>query len=87
MNWDSLEKFHRDLKLPLLVIRGSRGVLACGYLNVETFNKTGEVGVIVTGVKTFEDMLNARAVSVSTATAQAGIRVGMSGAEVVERTR
>jgi uncharacterized protein YunC (DUF1805 family) len=45
------------------------------------------VGAIVTGVKTFEDMLNARAVGVSTAAAQVGIRVGMSGAEVVERIR
>ena len=57
------------------------------YLNAETFNKTGEVGAIMTGVKTFEDMLNARAASVSTAAAQAGIRGGMTGAEVVERIR
>jgi uncharacterized protein YunC (DUF1805 family) len=37
--------------------------------------------------KTFEDMLNAHAASVSTAAAQTGIRGGMSGAEVVERIR
>jgi uncharacterized protein YunC (DUF1805 family) len=86
---DALHRWeeHLDLKLPLLIIRGSRGVLACCYLNVETLNKTGEVGAIVTDVKTFEDMLNARAASVPTAAAQAGIRGGVSGAEVVERIR
>jgi uncharacterized protein YunC (DUF1805 family) len=87
MNWQGLERHRIDLKLPLLVIRGSRGVLACGYLNVETFNKTGEVGAIVTGVKNFDDMLAAKLVSVSTAAAEAGIKAGMTGAEAVEQIR
>ena len=87
MNWQGLERHRIDLKLPLLVIRGSRGVLACGYLNVETFNKTGEVGAIVTGVKNFDDMLTAKVVNTSTAAAQAGIKAEMSGAEVVEQIR
>lgn len=87
MNWQGLERLHIALKLPLLVVRGSRGVLACGYLNVETFNKTGEVGAIVTGVKTFEDMLDARVTSVSAAAEKAGIQIGMSGAEAIERIR
>lgn len=87
MNWQGLERHRIDLKLPLLVIRGSRGVLACGYLNVETFNKTGEVGAIVTGVKNFDDMLTAKVVSISTAAAAAGIRAEMSGADVLEQIR
>ena len=87
MNWGGLVRHRIDLKLPLLVIRGSRGVLACGYLNVETFNKTGEVGAIVTGVNNFDDMLAAQIVDASTAAAQAGIKTGMTGAEVVERVR
>lgn len=87
MNWQGLERHRIDLKLPLLVIRGSRGVLACGYLNVETFNKTGEVGAIVTGVKNFDDMLTAKVVSISTAAAQAGINAGMTGAEALEQIR
>ena len=87
MNWEGLERHRIDLRLPLLVIRGARGVLACGYLNVETFNKTGEVGAIVAGVKDFDDMLTARLVSVSTAAAHVGIRAGMTGAEVVEKIR
>jgi uncharacterized protein YunC (DUF1805 family) len=83
MDWTGLEKHRIDLKLPLLVIRGSRGVLACGYLNVETFNKTGEAAAIVTGVRTFEDMLTAKVAAVSTAAEQAGARVGMTGGEAL----
>jgi uncharacterized protein YunC (DUF1805 family) len=87
MNWQGLERHRIDLKLPLLVIRGSRGVLACGYLNVETFNKTGELGAIVTGVKDFDEMLAAKVVSVSRAAAQAGMKAGMTGGEAVEQIR
>jgi uncharacterized protein YunC (DUF1805 family) len=87
MNWDGLEKRRIDLKLPLLVIRGSRGLLACGYLNVETLNKTGEVGAIVTGVKDFDDMLTAKVANASAAAQQLGIKIGMTGAEAVELIR
>jgi uncharacterized protein YunC (DUF1805 family) len=87
MNWDGLEKHCINLKLPLLIIRGSRGLLACGYLNVETFNKTGEAAAIVTGVKDFDDMLTAKVVKVSVVAEQAGIEPGMTGAEVVEHIR
>jgi len=87
MHWGGLARYRIDLKLPLLIIRGSRGVLACGYVNVETFNKTGEVGAIVTGVNNFDDMLAAQVVGVSTAAAQVGIKAGMTGAEVTEQIR
>jgi len=87
MNWDGFERHRIDLKLPLLVIRGTRGVLACGYLNVETFNKTGETGAIVSGVRTFDDMLTAKVVACSAAAGQAGIKSGMSGEEALELIR
>lgn len=87
MNWQGLEKHSISLKLPLLIIKGSKGILACGYLNVETFIKTGEVAAIVTGVKSFEDMLNAKVVKVSAAAEQAGLKVGMAGAEVIDLIR
>ena len=87
MNWDGLERHRIDLKLPLLVVRGSRGLLACGYLSVATFDRTGEAAAIVTGVKTFEDMLAANVSAVSQEGAKLGLAVGMSGAEVVEAIR
>jgi uncharacterized protein YunC (DUF1805 family) len=87
MNLDGIEQFRIDLKLPLLILRGSRGVLACGYLNLDTFNKTGDVAAVVTGVKTFDDMQESRVVGISKASEAAGLRAGMTGAEVLEIIR
>lgn len=87
MNWEGLEKHSINLKLPLLIIKGSKGILACGYLNVETFNKTGEVAAIVTGVKSFEDMLAAKIVKISTAGERAGLKIDMTGAKAIDLIR
>jgi len=81
------QSHHIGLRLPLLILQGSKGLLACGYLNVETFNKTGEAAAIVTGVKTFQDMTTAAVVKVSQAGEQLGLRVGMKGIQVLELIR
>jgi len=73
--------------LPLLLIKGRRGLLACGYLSVDTFNKTGEAAAIVTGVRTFDDMASATVARVSQAGEQLGLRAGMTGAQVLELVR
>jgi uncharacterized protein YunC (DUF1805 family) len=85
MESSSLEKFHIALKSPLLVIKAPKGVLGCGYINVETFNQTGEAGAIVTGVRTHEDMLVARVISTSQAARSLGVNVGMTGREALEK--
>ena len=87
MNWEGLERYRIDLKLPLLVIRGNHGLLACGYLNIETFDKTGEIAAIVSGVKSFDEMLQAEVKQVSAQAEQIGIKSGMTGAEVIEQIR
>lgn len=85
MNLDSFEKHHIALKSPLLVIKGNNGVLACGYLNIETFNKTGEVAAIVTGVKTHEDMVKAKVIAVSNAARSVGVEIGMTGEAALQK--
>lgn len=62
---------------PLLVIRAKKGFVMCGYLNMEAANKLGDAAVRVTGVKTFEGVLNAKAVDVSEAGKLLGITIGM----------
>ena len=62
MNLDNLEKHRIELLKPLLMIRAQNGMLACGYLNVETFNKTGESCAIVTGVNDYDEMMDAKIV-------------------------
>ncbi len=68
---------------PLLVIRAGCGFVMCGYLNMDIANKLGDVAVRVTGVRTFEDVLNAKAVDVSEAAKKLGITVGMPAREAL----
>ena len=84
MDWGGLTKEYIQLGLPLLVIKGSKGFLGCGYINVETCNKTGEACGIVTGVKDHDAMLSAEVQVVSIEAARLGVRVGMKGEEALE---
>lgn len=67
----------------VLMIGAEKGFLGCGYLNVEIANKVNDVCAIVTGVKTPDDMLEAKVVAVSNAAAELGIKEGMSGKEAL----
>lgn len=87
MDWEGLTTEQIQLGLPLLIIKGSKGFLACGYINVETCEKTGEACAIVTGVKNHDDMLNAEVKAVSAEAARLGVRLGMKGKEVLEILR
>lgn len=75
------------LSKPLLIIRGDRGVLACGYLNVATCERTGEACAIVSGVANFEDMQKASVIEVSPAAKKLGIEKGMPGKQALELLR
>ncbi len=70
---------------PLLIIRAGCGFVMCGYLNMDVANKLGDVAVRVTGVKSFEDVLNAKTVEVSEAAKKLGITVGMPAREALEK--
>ena len=85
MDINSFEKHFIQLKSPLLLIKGAKGLLACGYLNIETFNKTGEVAAIVTGVRTHEDMLKSKVILASKAAQDAGVAIGMTGEEFLQK--
>ncbi len=61
---------------PLLLIKGKRGFAMCGYLNPETAEKLGDAAVIVSGVRTFDDMLSARIKWASTKAKELGISEG-----------
>jgi uncharacterized protein YunC (DUF1805 family) len=70
---------------PLLVITARRGFLMCGYLNMEAAEKLGDVAARVSGVKTFDDVLNAKVNALSPAAVELGIQEGMTGKEALER--
>ena len=67
----------------VLMIRGGKGLLGCGYLSVATADKTGDALAIVSGVKNYDDMLKAEVKAVSEAAAALGVAVGMSGKEAL----
>ena len=79
MNLDGFEKHRIELAKPLLLIRAKGGILACGYLNVATFNKTGEACAIVTGVNDFTDMVAAPIAAASEAAIALGVKLGEPG--------
>lgn len=73
------EKFRLELKRPLLIIKADIGFLACGYINHEACNKTGDACAIVTGVSTHDEMLKSPVVAVSDAGSELGIEIGETG--------
>jgi uncharacterized protein YunC (DUF1805 family) len=63
---------------PLLILQAKKGYVMCGYLNMNAANKIGDIAGRVTGVKTFDDMLNAEVVEVSENATRAGLKQGMN---------
>jgi len=69
---------------PLLIIIGQSGFVMCGFLNVDAAEKINVVAVMVSGVKTFDDVLEAE-VKAATSKAQAkGVKPGMKGKEALK---
>jgi len=80
------EGFRIDLpKAPLLLIRAGSGFVMCGYLNIQSANKLGVLAARVTGVKTFDELMNAPVVEISNEAKALGITEGMLGREALEK--
>ncbi len=56
----------------------------CGYLNMNTANKLGDIAGKVTGVKTFDDMLNATVIEVSENAKKEGLTEGMNAQDFLK---
>ncbi|MEA5000882.1 MAG: DUF1805 domain-containing protein [Endomicrobiaceae bacterium] len=67
----------------LLIIKGAKGYIMCGYLNINTAQKMGDAACVVTGVKTVEDVLNAKIVALTSHAQKLGIEMGMAVTEVL----
>ena len=82
--WQGLERHEIQLGQKLLLVKGKRGIVACPYLNINTFKR--EVCAIVPA-RDFEGMLKSKVTAVSPLAEALGIKVGMSGREALERIR
>ena len=68
----------------LLVIRARHGFVMCGYLNIAIADKLGDAACKVTGVDSFEDVLDAKVIEVSLKARELGITEGITGKEALD---
>ncbi len=66
---------------PLIVLRAKKGYVMCGYLNINTANKLGDIAGKITGVNTIEEALDATIVEVSEHAKKMGLHEGMKTQE------
>lgn len=69
---------------PLLLILGRTGFVMCGFLNMEAAEKVNAPAAMVSGVKTFSDVLEAEIEAVTSKAEMTGIKVGMKGKDAVK---
>lgn len=70
---------------PLLVITAEKGFVMCGFLNMEVAERIGATAAMVSGVKTFEDVLNAQVKAATSKAKSIGVQEGMKGADSLKR--
>ncbi|MGQ9538301.1 MAG: YunC family protein [Candidatus Bathycorpusculaceae bacterium] len=69
---------------PLLLIVAEKGFVMCGFLNIEAAERLGVAAAMVSGVKTFEDVLNAEVKAATTKAKSLGVTLGMHGADALK---
>ena len=70
---------------PLLLIVAEKGFVMCGFLNIDAAEKHGVSAALVSGVKSFEDVLNAQVKATTTKAKNLGVEAGMKGSETLKR--
>lgn len=69
---------------PFVAIIGEKGFVMCGFLNIDAAERIGVVAAMVSGVKTFDDMLDTEVKAITSKAEMKGIRRGMKGREAVK---
>lgn len=69
----------------LIVLRGLKGYIMCGYLNLKTAEKFRDAAVKITGVSTIEDALRADVAACTSAARKLGIAKGEKIREVIKK--
>jgi uncharacterized protein YunC (DUF1805 family) len=69
---------------PMLMIIAEKGFIMCGFLNIEAAERIGAAAVMVSGVKTFEDVLNAQVKAATSKAKNFGVKVGMKGTDALK---
>jgi len=69
---------------PLLLVIGEKGFVMCGFLNMDAAEKLDVTAAMVSGVKSFEDVLEAGVKAVTSEAHRKGITPGMKGKDAIE---
>ena len=70
---------------PLLLMVGEKGFIMCGYLNVEVAERLQVAAAMVSGVKSFQDVLEAEIKAATSKARELGISLGMKGREALKK--
>jgi uncharacterized protein YunC (DUF1805 family) len=69
---------------PLLLVVAEKGFAMCGFLNVEVAERLGVAAAMVSGVKSFEDLLNAEVKAATSKAKSLGVKTGMRGLDALK---
>ena len=71
--------------VPALVIKAEKGFLCCGIFDKKALEKFDCCAVVVTGVKSFREMLKKKVAYVTKKAKKIGIRDSMTGEQALNR--
>jgi uncharacterized protein YunC (DUF1805 family) len=69
---------------PLLLVIAGKGFAMCGFLNIDAAERLGVAAAMVSGVKTFDDVLETQVKALTSKAKSFGVEVGMKGAEALK---
>jgi uncharacterized protein YunC (DUF1805 family) len=69
---------------PLVAIVGDKGFVMCGFLNVDVAEKLGVAAAMVSGVKTFNDVLRAEVRAATSSAKAKGVELGMKAQDALK---
>jgi uncharacterized protein YunC (DUF1805 family) len=61
---------------PLLLIKGEKGFIMCGYLNLDVAERLGAAAATVSGVNSFDDVLDAEIKAATSKAKKLGVEPG-----------
>ncbi len=70
---------------PLVLIIAEKGFVMCGFLDMETAERLNVSAALVSGVKSFDDVLNAQVKAVTSEAKELGVETGMRGSEALRK--
>ncbi|AKA48682.1 hypothetical protein IX51_05745 [uncultured archaeon] len=70
-------------KAPFLLVKGQKGYIMCGYMNLEAATKLGDLGVRVSGVSDLNTVLESKVAGCTPAAKEAGIEEGDRVSDII----